>query len=434
MNIPLDRLYHFIDSVASKIYRNPLVIYRFWPHGSKNIEDLNTLITSSDWYTQSTKLQIWCNDQEPLAHEYYSKHVRNITSAWQKCIASIDLYVPLKNLNWRRNVFQKNILLHSEQRSPEVKKYLTDGNLTPVYYWSHAIISRDWFRYAKHETFKKNITKRFLIYNRAWTGTREYRLKFTDMLVANSLVDQCQSSCNPVESGKHYQTHTFKNPAWRPLNILENHFKPVDVDSSSSADFCTGDYESTCVEVVLETLFDDDRLHLTEKSLRPIACGQPFILAATQGSLAYLRSYGFRTFDTVWDESYDMIEDPYDRMQAIIEIMKVISTWNENQLQEKLQSMHEITTYNKQHFFSEDFFDLIVNELQTNLSVAFYNIKAEPGFDKWISAWQRLLQFGTVQDFLNYNQDLALPTKKQYQDILDFIKQYPKTVANQNQI
>jgi hypothetical protein len=254
------------------------------------------------------------------------------------------------------------------------------------------------------------------------------------MLIANSLVDQCQSSCNPVESGKHYQTHTFKNPAWRPLNILENHFKPVDVDSSSSADFCTGDYESTCVEVVLETLFDDDRLHLTEKSLRPIACGQPFILAATHGSLAYLRSYGFRTFDAIWDESYDMIGDPYDRMQAIIEIMKVISTWSENQLLEKLQSMHEITTYNKQHFFSEVFFDLIVNELQTNLSGAFEQIKADPGFDKWINKWQRLLQFDPVKVFLNTNQDPQIPTKAQHQKCLDFIKQYPKTIANKNQI
>ena len=337
----------------------------------------------------------------------------------------------MKNLNWVRNIFQRNILLHSEKRSYEVKKYLADKSLIPVYYWSHAIIARDWYRYAEHEIFKKNIRKRFLIYNRAWTGTREYRLRFTDLLIANGLVDQCQSSCNPTNNGQHYQTHSFQNLLWRPLNNLENYFEPVNIDSSASGDFCTSDYESTCVEIVLETLFDDNRLHLTEKSLRPIACGQPFILASTQGSLAYLQSYGFRTFDTIWDESYDLIEDPYNRMEAIIKVMKVISSWSESELNEKLQYVQEITIYNKQHFFSKSFFELIVNELQTNLSEAFLQIEADPDFDKWIDNWQHLRQFKPVQDFLKTNQNTALPTKKQYKNILDFIKLYPKIVANQ---
>jgi hypothetical protein len=48
---------------------------------------------------------------------------------------------------------------------------------------------------------------------------------------------------------------------------------------------------------------------LTEKALRPIACGQPFILAATPGSLQYLRSYGFKTFSGYIDETYDTIQE-----------------------------------------------------------------------------------------------------------------------------
>ena len=155
MNIPLSRLYNFIDNIARKIYKGPLVIYRFSPDGSKNIEDLNTLTTISDWYTNSVMLQIWCNDQEPLMHEHYRQHQRQINNAWRKCIQSIDFHKPVKNLNWVRNIFQRNILLHSEKRSYEVKKYLADKSLIHVYYWSHAIIARDWYRYAEHEIFKK---------------------------------------------------------------------------------------------------------------------------------------------------------------------------------------------------------------------------------------------------------------------------------------
>ena len=43
MSIPLDRLYHFIDQTARKIYGEPVLIYRFWPHGSKNIDNLSQL-------------------------------------------------------------------------------------------------------------------------------------------------------------------------------------------------------------------------------------------------------------------------------------------------------------------------------------------------------------------------------------------------------
>jgi hypothetical protein len=37
----------------------------------------------------------------------------------------------------------------------------------------------------------------------------------------------------------------------------------------------------------------------------------PFVIVGTRGSLEYLRSYGFRTFEGIWDESYDSAEDTY---------------------------------------------------------------------------------------------------------------------------
>ena len=64
---------------------------------------------------------------------------------------------------------------------------------------------------------------------------------------------------------------------------LENYYHPTGASSLASADFDIEDYNNTDIEVVLETLFDDTRWHLTEKALRPIACGQPFMFAATQG-------------------------------------------------------------------------------------------------------------------------------------------------------
>jgi hypothetical protein len=272
-------------------------------------------------------------------------------------------YSPQTNLNYQRGIFEKGLLLHSEKRSINLEKYQHTGELIPVYYWSHAVIARDWFRYAEHETFQKLTKKTFLIYNRAWAGTREYRLRFVDSLIKLDLQDHCQTSINPVEPelNVHYNTHQFKNPVWRPTNMLEKFFPTSNAHSNYSADFDTSDYNYTDIEVVLETLFDDSRLHLTEKSLRPIACGQPFILSSTYGSLEYLRSYGFKTFRDIWDEQYDLIEDPEERLICIANLMKQIATWAPHKRAAYMAQAQKIADYNRRHFFSQEFSDLVIN-------------------------------------------------------------------------
>ena len=72
---------------------------------------------------------------------------------------------------------------------------------------------------------------------------------------------------NPIEPelGIHYDLHEFKNSIWRPNVVLENFFPISSAKSHYSADFDIEDYESTDIEVVLETLFDDSRIQLTEK-------------------------------------------------------------------------------------------------------------------------------------------------------------------------
>jgi hypothetical protein len=431
MSIPLDSLYHYIQSVAEKIYSDSVIIYRFYPHGSKNINDLNNLTDlndSKEWFDKAIRPMIWCNDQEPLDYKFYSTQLRvRPENPLTSILKSNNLYVPHKNLNYRRlSIFEKHILLHSEQRSENLKKYRNDNELIPVYYWSHALIARDWFRYAEHVAQTKKTSKMFLIYNRAWSNTREYRLRFAELLIHLNLQEHCQTSVNPVEPelGIHYDSHQFKNSAWRPRTVLENHFPISQAHSHYSANFDIEDYESTDIEVVLETLFDDGRLHLTEKSLRPIAVGQPFILAGTHGSLEYLRSYGFKTFGDVWDESYDLIKDPAERLIQIAELMKHISTWLPHQRERNMAKAQAIADYNRQHFFSPEFFNQVTNELKTNLSLAFNELDSPKNYR--IDYWNKITSNSEIIDFVSTNQETHLPTKSD----LDFVCELVKNKLN----
>jgi hypothetical protein len=368
MSIPLDRLYHYIESVANKIRCNDVLIYRFWPHGSKNINDL--LITKIHSVSNSVySPQLICYDQEPLNYDLY----KDATVRLDRDLIFYGNPADLPKWNLRigiGNIYDHCLLLHSERNSIEVAKYQQD-QFVPVYYWSHALIARDWFRYAQHVNFTKSTKKTFLIYNRSWSGTREYRLKFTDLLIENNLLEHCNIKFNPYDNRQYYKNHVFINPSWIPSCNLEHYLEPTTATSGSSADFDQDDYISTDFEIVLETLFDDSRQHLTEKILRPIACKQPFILASTPGSLEYLRSYGFQTFDTIIDESYDLIQDPAERMKSIIKTMTEISSWTPEHKEIQMEKINKITAFNHEHFFSTQFFNIVTNELKNNLITAF---------------------------------------------------------------
>jgi hypothetical protein len=413
MSIPLDRLYHYIEHIAQDICNSNVLIYRFYPHGSKKIEDLSFLSSSRGTFENIIiNPNLYCNDQEPLNYLQYVGAANTLT--WN---AEFEQEFNKHNLDWPDynlrinpfNIYDYSLLLHSEQRSSEVLKYQSNFFI-PVYYWSHAIISKDWFRYAEHqEQSNHSYLKDFLIYNRAWSGTREYRIKFVDLLIKYNLIDQCKTTFNPVDPEVHtsYKQHNFLNSAWEPTNDdLEKYFNTTTASACSSADFNLEDYNATRFEVVLETLFDDSRLHLTEKSLRPIACGQPFLLVATHGSLEYLRSYGFQTFNEIIDESYDLIEDPLQRLTAIVQEMSRISSWTESEKQYNLVKLQKISQYNRQHFFSKDFGDLINHELRSNLTNAFEILENKNTSKNYLALRKKLASIPEIRQSLVSDNNL----------------------------
>ena len=377
MSVPLDRLYHYLDDCVN----HDLLIYRWMPHGSRKLEDLAPINEYSkvDFLNYPMLL---CHDQEPLSYGFYSKNQIKVVAKNVLLNAEItpmpDVVVEYHANQYLRGVlacsnqFDQTMLLHSELNSLQVQKHAQNG-FVPVYYWAHAVIAHDWFRYAEHDPtldFRmSHIKKDFLIYNRAWAGTREYRLYLAEQLTNQQLLDFVQICFNPIDE-QHYTQYVFKNKNLQITNFtLEQHLQPTSAGAVASADYVSKDYANTAIEVVLETLFDDTRWHLTEKTLRPIACGKPFILAATPGSLQYLRDYGFETFAELIDESYDTIADSKNRLDVITAEMKRISALDINAKQVLYTKLHEIAQRNKQRFFN-GLVDRVIDEYKTNLNQA----------------------------------------------------------------
>jgi len=394
------------------------IIYHFNPPGSRNLEDIDVVeLPTQTWAEWMNSLLVVVHDQEPLNFDFYTpEYVAKHMPAW------FDRFSPSANNtflksprvidNWsqlnigfmHRNstLYDKNILLHSELRSPEVAKYEAVG-LVGVYWWAHAIIARDWYRYAQHDSkldrSNSSYQYDFNIYNRAWSGTREYRLLFTSLVLENRLDTTSKIKFNPIDNGVHYHDHQYRNTDFRStrdLEVLEQNLS----FATSSADYSSLDYNECWFDVVLETLYDDPRLQLTEKILRPIACGKPFILAATHASLDYLRRYGFKTFGDLIDESYDLEIDPVKRLHKIVKVMKDITSLTAEQKQSLDLELNKITKHNRDLFFSEEFSKSIIQEFLDNYAIAKTHCQQHKQGQRWIEFRKLASKDPNLQDVL----------------------------------
>lgn len=391
MTVPVHNLYDFVHQVT----KNKFLLLYFYPWGHKSIMDIRHHQISNDWingprgirpedrFLIDTKFEldprilvdgfqpvILCHDQEPLNYDLYNQNSEFVKerNASQNKLELIDLDPNARNLNLRLaysfSVQKTWILLHSELNSSELARYEATGNFCGAYWWSHAVIARDWYRYAEHDRSlaPDNNQRLFLTYSRDDSGNRGYRKTFRQLIETYQLQNQCQ-------------------------------FTSVDnsvADSNSSAEYKAEDFNATAISVVLETVFDQ-RIHLTEKILRAIACGHPFILAAGPGSLRLLRSYGFLTFSSYIDESYDDISDPELRLNAIVKEMKRIAELPQAERNRLIETLRTIAAANQQRFFSTKFFQQVVDELKTNVDTAFNTHQGKLNFENWWKArkWKK---------------------------------------------
>lgn len=384
MFIPVDQLHQYFDTLID----HDLIIYRFWPHGSKEIKHL-TLLHQYSMLDIAVNPVVICHDQEPLNYSMYS--TSQIQGLWNSMAGSgwptgFAEFWDSRNLRsaCEVNIYDQCVLLHSEQRSTNLQQY-QDSGFVPVYVWSHGFIARDWYRYAEVDPLLRHHpepTLDFNIYARAWTGSREYRLRLLAMIT--DIAHHCRVTFSSCDADIHYQKYQFTNKKFDINHTdLVNFYGDSEITSTASATYNAQHYQQCAIDVVMETLFDDDRLHLTEKILRPIACGKPFILAGTWGSLAYLRSYGFQTFGELIDESYDTVQDPICRLQAITKVMHDIARMPIAKRLQLYQAMQLIADSNQQHFFSSDFAAQLSNEYLTNIQHGLRIVKQSCQGTEW---------------------------------------------------
>jgi hypothetical protein len=104
-------------------------------------------------------------------------------------------------------------------------------------------------------------------------------------------------------------------------------------------------YVDTSFSLVTETIFDYPHTFRTEKIWKPMIMCHPFVVAANRGYYQDLHNAGFQTFGNLIDESFDQIDDPTDRANRVVAVVKDICY---NGAEAFLQAARSACKYNYQ--------------------------------------------------------------------------------------
>ena len=122
-------------------------------------------------------------------------------------------------------------------------------------------------------------------------------------------------------------------------------------------------YNDTSFSVVVESYMRSDayfrnpetpnyRTEVSEKLFKPLAYSHPLIVYGSEGTLRYLHREGFETFDNLWSESYDLVQNDALRFaevtQVVLEAVNTHGTTNFDTL------THEKLAHNRARFFDRE--------------------------------------------------------------------------------
>lgn len=312
-------------------------------------------------------------DQEPIHLNMHNKTflaVRNYTQ---------DISCPTSHIQLQEKPL--GYLCTSEKNSANVEFICTAYKWKSLYYFFHGWAALDWYR-GYDRTFlitpwqQRKIEKTFLSPNRIIAGERKHRLELLYHIFRLGLTNNfisCPAVC-PAEGISIIEAsqdllHMYPDAQ----EVFQSQSLPLNFDSETDHPMtsCWLDLfdqaHKSLLYLVTETVASGRRLHLTEKTFKPIAMGMPFIIVGTKGSLNYLREYGFKTFEGIWDESYDDAEDQ-DRIACIASLLQKLDQLSASSKQDLFEQCWPIIEHNWNHFYGGGFEAILWQELKDMLN------------------------------------------------------------------
>jgi len=373
-------LTHWLEKFTFlKNIQNP---YYIWT-GTGRIHLLENKILNSKIKNKLQKKEVYFYLYEPLCARIENYHNRsfysefnsqdNINDIVSDEFESIKIFVKNNNItNFRIFTSDYNIQL-IQKNYPELKLSCLDTFLRETAYL-----------YTDTDKLENNITKKFWCGNWRYTAHRHLIMSYLSKL-DGIYTWNLKCSYDELKKNNWFNLDQFKREypnqytqltdgieyLYNNVLAIDQNLDAVGVDKFDEV-FIPGhsapqwnqlflqSYRNSFCAVVNETRYAQPFGYFSEKTLTAIWSKLPFILVAPPHTLKYLKTFGFKTFDQWWDESYDQEEDHYVRMIKIFNLIDYINSKSIIELKQIYIEMQDHLTHNTEILKTIPFNDKIL--------------------------------------------------------------------------
>jgi len=332
-----------VNSTTSELVYNFINLYNTWViWRSRNVEHTESLLENSD-------SGIPCFDHWNWNKIQYSNSnviiLNNITEAYNggynfKDLPNDKFYIIFSNGKWDSSICKLPFNYINHATYFVLSDYLD-------YYFN----SKQYMFYTEKE-YNFDYPKQFNFIST--TGcNREERDTFIKILKSNYKSENYVLRYNGKDLGKvaNYREEKFPKSGHlfaQTIKGLEKYY--ISVSHTLPIDLYNQGYYNLLSEGEIREI---GSFNPSEKILKALLSGMPFVLVGSPKFLENLRNMGFKTYNKVWDESYDDILDYEQRMNSIVDLCNrlIDFDWEKNK-----NELKEIADYNRLQFLKMNIF------------------------------------------------------------------------------
>jgi len=314
--------------------------HTFWPWFKKNQEGTRVFFCDPPGHTDREHLFnlgrddviennfVFFHDQEPVDPDLYNHLFDDVD------IRNRDLWWPTGQPRPPKPPALGHVVV--SERGEFVEKLCAKYEWSSHYYFYHGWACQDWFRgydrsFLIPRAKDRTPSKTFMSPNRIVGGRRDHRVLFLYNIFKQQLEHNhisapriCQFENVDISQVARKYCNTYPDIS----QVFEQAALPRLFAGEESQQMTScwltnfAEAQDSLVYVPTETVYFGRRTHITEKTFKAIALEMPFVLVAPAHSLEYMRSYGFKTFDGIFDESYDLETDDIMRVEKVAQVLK----------------------------------------------------------------------------------------------------------------
>lgn len=207
-------------------------------------------------------------------------------------------------------------------------------------------------------------TKKFM-----FMGTKDYpyRKFLLSLIIQNNMLGDGYVSYKSINTGflSGRFTPEQKGHIIQQANSIDSYLPLPELDNSVEYTKMPRHFMyDSYVNMVTDTFYEPFvGTFISEKVFNAIAHQQMFIMMSPPHTLKHLQSIGYKTFGEYIDESYDSIEDNYERLLALTNSFVKFTSQPIEQIREIYNECKPIVEHNLSRLLQNNFSEFMVSEL-----------------------------------------------------------------------